>query len=144
MKPPVHLTRRQALWASAGVLLFDWVWIRLVLPQLLSARSDLALAVGIVGSVALVVAHIDVVWSFIDPADSPKWEGPKVLITCAFCGAMTGVSETMLENAELPKGWTAFRHGHGQNVNGCGKPECRVAMSKTMAESLIATAKDSK
>ncbi len=136
LKPPLHLTRRQALWAGAGVLLFDWVWFRLAIPALMSARSDLALAVGVVGSLALVVAHIDVIWSYVDPADSPKWTGPKVIITCAFCQAMTGVTETMLANAELPKGWTAFRHGHGQNVNGCGKPACRVAMSKTMAASL--------
>lgn len=141
LKPPFHLTRRQALWASAGVLLLDWVWFKLALPILMTAKSDLALAVGLVGSLVLVVAHVDVIWSFIDPADSPKWTGPKVVITCAFCQGMVGVTESMMENAELPKGWTAFRHGHGQNVNGCGKPACRVAMSKTMAESLTSKEK---
>jgi len=135
-RPPVHLTRRQALWASAAVVLLDAFWFRVALPKLMSASHDLALTAGVVGSLALVVAHIDVIWSFLDPADGPKWETPKVLVSCFFCGKTHGVTDAMLERAELPDGWSAFRHADDQNLNACERPPCRVALAKHMAASL--------
>lgn len=118
--PPIHMTRRQAIWAAAGALVFDFVAFRILLPWLMSQPSTVALGVGILGVAALVAGHIDIIWCLVEPAP------PVQKVLCDFCRKMVA-----------PEDITSFER-QGKDWNSCNSASCRVSLSKVMTESLVA------
>lgn len=131
--PPVHLTRRQVIWAMTGVLLFDFVWVRMLFPWLMSARSDLGFAAGLVGSFALVAAHVDLVWSFFDPKAEAPPADPRETYRCDFCGTETKMS--LFPAGLTPPAWSEYRSFDGR-LRACGASACRVSFARKLSEKL--------
>ena len=101
------------------LVFLDFVVLRVILPAMLSAKSDLAFWGGVIGVFALVLAHIDVIWSFVDPAV------PAGLTACAFCGDQQRMNKL-----------TTFAVGDTVWY-GCSKSACKVGLAKRVKESLL-------
>jgi hypothetical protein len=131
MKPfPFHLTRRQSLWSAAAIVAVDLFWFRVALPLLMSSASNVGVVFGVLASLALVVLHIDVAWSFIDPAADNEY-----IYTCHFCDSNKFARSDKYDNG-VPDDWTVFQHGRSRRIVACGESGCRVAIAKSMAETL--------